>query len=400
MKQAVKKNVSGIKKKGLSAFKEKRGLNVSADNLAVSNADKPMEWLVMPEGFVQATKLPGFACGYVHMVGGFSDTGKSTIINHILVAAQKQGFIPVIFDTENAMDFTYLRNMGFECEPIKDVVDVEIVDENTGEVGIVQEEQIIGYDGDFLYYNNTILAQQYGQWDYSSGKETKNKRSEAVLEDIATCMKDLLDAQDSGDIDKGLVFIWDSVGSICSYKSFKSPTPQNMFDAGAISQAFTNLLNARIPSSRKQSSPYTNTMVVINKIWLDNMTTPMAMPTVKYKGGNTFFYATHGIVAHVGGALTSGTKKLKAVSKGATYQYGIISKISIKKSHLPSPWNITYENELICTGHGIISRDELPKYQKEHVADMLSELNKILAAENKVATEADVIFTEEESKDE
>ena len=50
MKQAIKKG-AGIKKKGISAWKEKVGLNVTAANLEVSNADKPMDWLVMPKAF-------------------------------------------------------------------------------------------------------------------------------------------------------------------------------------------------------------------------------------------------------------------------------------------------------------------------------------------------------------
>ena len=81
MKQAIKKG-TGIKKKGgLSAYKKKIGLEVSSDNIVVSNADKPMEWLMMPKAFNEATRLPGFPMGYVSMIGGFSDTGKTTIIN-------------------------------------------------------------------------------------------------------------------------------------------------------------------------------------------------------------------------------------------------------------------------------------------------------------------------------
>lgn len=397
MKQPLKKGAGVIKKKGLSAVKEKMGLTTTVNNLSASNADKPIEWLMMPEGFTQATKIPGFACGYVHMIGGFSDTGKSTIINHVIVSAQRQGYIPVIYDTENNLDWTYLQNMGFKCEPVYGDVTIEDVDPETGEVTERVENRIISYEGDFLYFNNTILAEKYGNMDYSTGKETKTKRKVAVIEDIAASMTELLNLQDAGELPYGLVFVWDSIGSISSFKSYKSLVNSNLFDAGSVSQAFSGLLNGRIPSSRKMSSPYTNTMVAISKIWLDSMTAPMGMPIVKYKNGNTFFYACHGIIAHIGGALTSGTKKLKAVSKGATYQYGIVSKIAIKKSHLPAPWNITYEGELICTGHGIISRDELPQYQKEHVSEMLAELNKeLIKSGESTITMNDIQFNEEE----
>lgn len=397
MKQAIKKG-AGIKKKGISAWKEKVGLNVTAANLEVSNADKPMDWLVMPKAFQEATRLTGFPIGYVSMIGGFSDTGKTTILNHVLVSAQRQGFIPVIYDTENNMDWKYLTDMGFEATPVYGEIDVEHVDPETGEVTYTKENRIITYDGDFIYFNNNILAAKYGQYDYSTGKETKNKRKEAVIEDIAASMKELLDAQDNGEIDQGFVFVWDSIGSINSYKSYKSVTNNNMFDAGSVSVAFSNILNNRIPSSRKMSSPYTNTMIAISKIWLDSMTAPMAAPTVKYKNGNTFYYACHGLIVHVGGALTSGTKKLKAVSKGATYRYGLETKIKVVKNHLPSPYNVTYEGNMICTAHGLIDKEELPQYQKEHISDMLAQLNEQLSKSNKTADIEDVVFTDEEEE--
>ena len=397
MKQAIKKG-AGIKKKGISAWKEKVGLNVTAANLEVSNADKPMDWLVMPKAFQEATRLTGFPIGYVSMIGGFSDTGKTTILNHVLVSAQRQGFIPVIYDTENNMDWKYLTDMGFEATPVYGEIDVEHVDPETGEVTYTKENRIITYDGDFIYFNNNILAAKYGQYDYSTGKETKNKRKEAVIEDIAASMKELLDAQDNGEIDQGFVFVWDSIGSINSYKSYKSVTNNNMFDAGSVSVAFSNILNNRIPSSRKMSSPYTNTMIAISKIWLDSTTAPMAAPTVKYKNGNTFFYACHGLIVHVGGALTSGTKKLKAVSKGATYRYGLETKIKVVKNHLPSPYNVTYEGNMICTAHGLIDKEELPQYQKEHIGDMLAQLNEQLSKSNKTADIEDVVFTDEEEE--
>lgn len=397
MKQAIKKG-AGIKKKGISAWKEKVGLNATAANLEVSNADKPMDWLVMPKAFQEATRLTGFPIGYVSMIGGFSDTGKTTILNHVLVSAQRQGFIPVIYDTENNMDWKYLTDMGFEATPVYAEIDAEHVDPETGEVTYTKENRIITYDGDFIYFNNNILAAKYGQYDYSTGKETKNKRKEAVIEDIAASMKELLDAQDNGEIEQGFVFVWDSIGSINSYKSYKSVTNNNMFDAGSVSVAFSNILNNRIPSSRKMSSPYTNTMVAISKIWLDSMTAPMAAPTVKYKNGNTFFYACHGLIVHVGGALTSGTKKLKAVSKGATYRYGLETKIKVVKNHLPSPYNVTYEGNMICTAHGLIDKEELPQYQKEHISDMLAQLNEQLSKSNKTADIEDVVFTDEEEE--
>ena len=56
--------------------------------------------------------------------------------------------------------------------------------------------------------------------DYSKGQKVAKKRKHPVIEDIAYCMNELLDMQDDGKIDRPLLFIWDSVGSIPSFKSF------------------------------------------------------------------------------------------------------------------------------------------------------------------------------------
>ena len=96
--------------------------------------------------------------------------------------------------------------------------------------------------------------------------------------------------------------------------------------------------------------------------------------------------------------MTSGTKKLKAVSKGATYRYGLETKIKVVKNHLPSPYNVTYEGNMICTAHGLIDKEELPQYQKEHIGDMLAQLNEQLSKSNKTADIEDVVFTDEEEE--
>ena len=64
--------------------------------------------------------------------------------------------------------------MGFECE--------EVVDEETGE---------LDWDGFFLFNNN---------FDY--------------IEQITDYINELLDAQEKGELEYDLLFLWDSVGSV------------------------------------------------------------------------------------------------------------------------------------------------------------------------------------------
>lgn len=403
MKQAIKKG-AGVKTSGLAAFKAKKGLDYHEGDkvtTAVSNADKPMRWLMMPDAFTDALKIH-IPMNYVTLVVGHSNSGKSTVLNHAIVAAQKQGMIPVIFDTENNFDFTYAKDMGMQAEPVYGDVETEIVDPETGEITYSTERRIVSYEGNFLYFNNAILAETYGKNDYSTGKENAKGRKVAVIEDIAYCMNELLTAQDDGEIESGFVFIWDSVGSISSYKSYKSSTNNAMWDAGAISVAFNGIVNDRIPRSRKVSSKYDNTFIACNKVWLDSMSNPMpgAPPSLSLKGGNSLFYAARLIIL-CGGQLKAGVKRLTATSKGLNYNYAMQTKLKVLKNQLPAPYTLTYEGDVICTPHGLISTDKnvVDEYKKNHVADILKHLNET-STNGDIVTDADSIVFGEEDEDE
>ena len=395
MKQAVKKKSSMTNEQSLSSFKAKMGIMTKeAPNLAASNADKPMKWLVMPKGFQDATKLPGIPLGYFTSILGHTNVGKTTLVNHAITQAQKSGLIPVIIDTENSFDVSFAQSMGFEAEPIYGNIEVEEVDPETGEVFITEKEELIGYDGNLIYFNSALLADRYGDIDWSKGVRTKTKRKIAVIEDVAALINDLLDAQDNGDIQQGFVFVWDSVGSIGCYKELSSggdigKNANPMWTAGAISTAFNLITNDRIPRSRKLSSPYTNTLITINKIWLEPNMAGLP-PTVRKKGGTALGYSCR-LELFLGGKLSSGTKQLTATSKGATFNYGIETKIQVTKNHLPDPWNLTYQGKYYATSQGIVALDELDNYKKTHVADIMKQLNKILEAQGETVSESDAI---------
>lgn len=401
MAQPLKK--APIKKKSTIAdLKAKMGIGVSVDKGKIqgaSNADKPIDWLIMPKAFQDALKLPGFPQGYVSTVCGHSNTGKSTLVNHAIVAAQKQGLIPVIYDTENNFDFNYAIDMGMIAEPIYGDVEVENVDTETGEVTMVKEKRVIEYDGPFFYFNNAILIERYGSIDYSTGKTAAKKRSKAVIEDIVYSINEFLEYQANGDIEQGLVFIWDSVGSVGGLKAYNSKVGNPMFDAGTISAAFQEIMDSSIPSSRKVSSKYTNTLILVNKVWLDATSNPVGPPSLEMKGGKSITYRSR-LILLVGGQLKASIKRLSAVSKGLTYNYAIQTKIKVLKNQLPSPFNVTYEGDFICTDIGIIgtSKEEQDEYKKNRAPEILKKLNEIAANNGKgesVANVEDISFVEE-----
>lgn len=393
MKQPIKKKE--FKKPSISELKEKLELSMkNKTDYANSVADKKMEFIPLPEAFSNAVKLPGIPMGYLSIVTGWSNTGKSTIKNCLIASCINNGIIPIIYETENNFDFQYAIDCGMKATPVYGDVEVENVNYETGEVTYTTENRIIDYTGDFFYFNSTKLANAYGDNDYSTGKKLKTKRKQAVLEDIAYSINDFLDKQESGEIPYPMCFIWDSIGSIQSYKSLESKSTNNMFDAGAISQAFNNIINNRIPSSKALGSEYTNTFFCINKIWNDSMNSMGGVPSIELKGGKTFFYGAR-LILHLGGIGKASIKKLTATAKGETYNYGITTKIRTTKNQLPTPWNITYEGEMSCVHNGLVDPNKLDDYKKTYMKDILSKLEE----GGSTVDESDIKFGEEETND-
>jgi hypothetical protein len=367
-----------VKKFNITDFKKSLKLPTSAD--------KPMEWFIMPKGFSDALSLPGIPKGYFTGCCGWNSTGKSTIKNCLIASAQKQGVLPVLFETESNFDFQYAINCGMEATPITEV------DEETGEI------KVVDYDGNFILFNNEAICEYCGDMDYSTMSRKSSKRKVAVVEDIAYIINDLLDKQENGELPVELLFIWDSVGSVSSWKSYSSKSGNNMFDANSISVAFNTIVNTRIPSSRSQNYPYTNSFFIVNKIWDSSMAT-LGKPSVKLKGGVSFEYALR-LLIMCGKIVTSGVKKLQATLKGEKYVFGTEAPISIKKNHLPTPYNVTYEGTITCTSHGIIAEDELDTYKKKVLPDILSQLkSNDNSGKLKNATIEEIEFSEEETFD-
>ena len=391
MAQPLKKKE--VKKFNVKDLKSTMGLAVeTSKDIEKSNADKEMEWIIMPEAFQEAVKLPGIPCGYVSGVRGWSDTGKSTLKNCIIAGAQRQGILPIIFETESNFDFQYAKDCGMKIEPVYG--DIEEVDDETGE--IVKKYGIIDWEGDYILFTNNTICEYCGDMDYSTGKKVSKKRKIAVIEDIAYIINDLLDKQDNGEIPMPMVFIWDSIGSVQSWKSFTSKVGNNMFDAAALATAFKTIINNRIPSSKQIGSKYTNTMFVVNKIWTDSMNSTGGAVSIENSGGKAFFYAMR-LLLHVGGVAKASTKKLKATLRGEEYQYGTVTKISVAKNQLPQPYNITYSGTMCCVHNGIISESGLDAYKKEFVPVIIEKMKAALGNLDDVKTDSEVSFSEEDS---
>ena len=358
MAQPIKKG-AGIKTlskedklAALKAFKNENNLSGAKE--------KELSWLILPEAFQDATRLPGIPQGYVSAIRGHSNTGKSTIKLELIKAAQRQGVIPVVFELENNFAWQHAKDIGVNVE--------EYVDEETGEV-------TYGPGDDMLYYDTAKLYEIYGKFDHEHGKWLqKASRETYVIEDVAMCIKDLIRKQREGKLPFDMVFIVDSIGVGDCYRAAVNNSSNNMWYAGAVSTAFNTIVNDLIPSSRNINSEYTNSMFVINKIWVEN--TAIGLPSAKSKGGIALTYA-YRLLLYVGGIASASIKALTATSGGKEYQYGVKTKIKVEKNHIN---NLTYTGEICSLQQGLWNPDKLDEYKKEYaqfIKEKLAETNKI-----------------------
>ena len=202
------------------------------------------------------------------------------------------------------------------------------------------------------------LYSRYKNYNHQESKMmTKPTRLEPVIEDVSLFISEMIQNQEEGVINKNMCFLWDSIGTLNCYKSACSNTSNNMWNAGAMG-AFQAIVNFKIPSSRSEESEYTNTMICVQKIWLDNMNGTV----VKHKGGEFMFFNSR-IIVHIGGILTHGTKKLTAKALGQDFQYGTEAKIRCEKNHVTG---IERNGTIASTPHGYVNPDELDAYKTKN----------------------------------
>ena len=165
-----------------------------------------------------------------------------------------------------------------------------------------------------------------------------------------------------------------------------------MFDAAAISAVFKPIF-ARISTTKELGTPYSNTLVAVNKIWVDSMNSVGGAVSIENSGGKAFGFGMR-LGIHVGGVAKAGVKKLKATLKGEEYQYGTLTKISVFKNHLPTPYNITYSGTMCCVHNGIVSEDDLDEYKKKELPNIFAKI-KALNENITDVSEDDITFSEE-----
>ena len=290
---------------------------------------KPERFFDLGKAFLDATGLPGPAMGHLQMFLGHTDTGKTTALIKTAVDAQKKGILPVLIITEQKWGFEHAKLLGFDCE--------EIVDKTTGEVD---------WDGFFLFNNDF----QY-------------------IEEITDYINTLLDAQDKGELEYDLLFLWDSVGSVPCKMTFDGKGGK-MHNAATLADKIGMGLNQRIGKSRRQDSKYTNTLVVVNQPWVELPDNPFGQPKIKAKGGESLWLNST-LVFRFGNQKNAGTTHISAVKEKRKVKFATRTKITIMKNHVNG---LGYEDgKILITPHGFVSGREqveekksIEKYKQEY----------------------------------
>jgi len=328
----------------LNAFKEKKGLK---QNIKF----KDQEWIPLSPAFQDVTSIPGIPMGHIVLLRGHSDTGKTTALLEAAVAAQTRKILPVFIITEMKWSWDHAKMMGMDVK--------EVINEETGEVE--------NFEGNFIYVD----------------RETINS-----IEDVAGFILDLVDEQKKGNLPYDLLFLWDSIGSVPCEMSIKSQKNNNEWNAGAMSTQFGNSVNQKITLSRKESSPYTNTLVCINKVWTLKAESPMGQPKLMNKGGYAMWFDSTFVVTF-GNVMSAGTSKIKAIKDGKQVEFAKRVNIQIDKNHING---VTTRGKIVMTPHGFINDNdrELKKYKEDRKEDW----KKILGGDDFRVVEEDQAYSD------
>jgi len=328
----------------LDGFKTKKGLTSKAKF-------KDQEWIPLSDAYQEITSVPGIPMGHIVLLRGHSDTGKTTALLEAAVSAQKRKVLPVFIITEMKWNWEHAIQMGLEVD--------EVVDKETGE--------ILDYTGNFIYVD----------------RESINS-----IEDVAAFILDLIDEQKAGNLPYDLLFLWDSIGSVPCEMSLKSNKNNNEWNAGAMATQFGNNVNQRIVLSRKESSPYTNTLVCINKVWTLKAESPMGQPKLMNKGGYAMWFDSTFVVTF-GNVMSAGTSKIKAIKDGKQVEFAKRVNLQVDKNHING---VTTRGKIVMTPHGfILDNDKSLKAYKEEMKD---EWKRILGGGDFVIAEEDQAYTD------
>ena len=163
-------------KKALEAFKALDKLNPEATILSETSLSTVDEWFdtgcMVLNSIISGSLYGGIPKGRITGFAGPSMCGKTYIINKILGKAQQKGLIPVVFDTEMAVDDGNASAVGLDPEKTKYVPVNTIEDCRNQLVALLDGIESSGMNGKFIISIDSLgnLASEKEVNDAEKGK--------------------------------------------------------------------------------------------------------------------------------------------------------------------------------------------------------------------------------------
>jgi len=159
---------------------------------ALSNVDG---WIdtgsMVLNGIISGSLFGGIPRNRLTMLAGPSMTGKSFIVQKILANAQKDGLIPVIFDSENAIDKEGATALGLDVSKVKYVPSFSIEECRNTIYNFLTKAREKGQTGKFIIaidsLGNMESELQLGRMEKSSTSADMGSRAKAVKSLLRTC---------------------------------------------------------------------------------------------------------------------------------------------------------------------------------------------------------------------
>jgi|TARA_R100000482_G_scaffold120832_1_gene66444 RecA/RadA recombinase len=176
----------------LSVIDKKNPYASFLDESALSNVDGYIDTGSMVlNGIISGSLFGGVPKSRMTLFAGPSMTGKSFIVQKILANAQKEGMIPVIFDSENAIDKDGAENLGLDTSKVKYVPTFSIEECRNTIYDFLTKVKDKGQEGKFIIaidsLGNMESQLQIGRMEKSNVSADMGSRAKAMKSLLRTC---------------------------------------------------------------------------------------------------------------------------------------------------------------------------------------------------------------------
>jgi len=161
---------------------------------ALSNVDG---WIdtgsMVLNGIISGSLTGGIPKNRLTLFAGPSMTGKSFIVQKILANAQKEGLIPIIFDSENAIDSVGATALGLDTSKVKYIPTFSIEQCRNSIYNFLTKAKEKGQVGKFIIaidsLGNMESELQIGRMEKESTSADMGSRAKAVKSLLRTCVQ-------------------------------------------------------------------------------------------------------------------------------------------------------------------------------------------------------------------